>query len=161
MGDLDLKDGHEADDEPKERGTSARSQRRHRAKEREGQDAIAGRLNTIFVRLAQSLEGRGDDELAAVIREDSGAMVGGLVSVTRRVPAAATAIVAGLAVLEPLIAFGRVFRLLLRRSAERRAAYAAEWPADDEQPGDHPPAPAPPAAEPAPDDTEARPWELS
>ncbi len=141
----------EEDDAPerKPRGQSERSQRRQRADIRE-------RLTTIFERLADSLEGRGDAELAAVIREDSRAMVGGLVSVTRRVPAAAGVIVGGLAVLEPLIAFGRVLRLLLRRAGERREAAAAAWeePQDDE--------PAAPEPEPAEDEPAiAEPWKLT
>ena len=153
------------DDEPEEdrpRGQSERSQRRHRASIRE-------RLFSIFDALADSLEGRGDEELAGIIREDSRAMVGGLESLIRKVPAMASPILGGLAVLEPLIAFGRIFRLLTRRMRERReaaleAAYYEEQPVPDSDE----PAPAP---EPAPTleregiplagEDVARPWDLS
>ena len=157
MTELDFtKPPREDDDGPKpERGKSDRSKRRHAAD-------IRGRLETVLTRLADSLEGRGDAELATMIREDQKAMVGGLLSVTRRVPAAAGVIVAGLSVLEPLIAFGRVFRLLLGRVADRRAAAYAEW--EQQQPEDGQPEhveqpPPPPAADddPAPI---AEPWKL-
>lgn len=153
-GDLDLRRGLDDDenDGPKDRkprGQSERSQRRNRAD-------IRQRLETVLTRLADSLEGRGDEELATMIREDSRAMIGGLLSVTRRVPAAAGVIVAGLAVLEPLIAFGRVFRLLLRRAAERReAAYYEQPEPAEERPGPQPP---PEPEEPAP---VAEPWKLT
>lgn len=137
--DLDLERGH---DDADERPVSDRTKRRHKAQARREQEAIETRLGTIFSRLADSLEGRGDYELAEMIREDTKAMVGGLSSMARRVPAAAGAIVGGLAVLEPLIAFGRVFRLLLRRAGERRASADQEvWL--DGQGGDWSPEPEP------------------
>lgn len=155
---LRLEGGQEPEEErPRKRGESERSQRRHRASIRE-------RLFAIFDTLADSLEGRGDLELAGIIREDSRAMVGGLESLIRKVPAMAAPILGGLAVLEPLIAFGRIFRLLARRVRERReealeaAAYEAEGVyGEGEEPA---PAPAPPA--PAEDEVPiARPWDLS
>ena len=177
MAELKLEGGQEPEEDKPERGTSERTQRRQRARERERGADIEGRLYAIFGRLADALEGRGDEELAGMIREDTKAMVGGLVSVVKRVPAAAGAVVGGLAVLEPLIAFGRIFRLLLRRAAERRReALEGYEPVPEEEL--HPqPAPAPePAVDLAGEDEGvarvgdlevpiagpdvARPWEL-
>lgn len=154
-GELSLEGGQEPEEDGgggKPRGQSERSRRRHRAD-------IRDRFQTVFDRIADSLEGRGDAELAGMIREDSQAMVGGLVSVTKRVPAASGVILGGLAVLEPLIAFGRIFRLLLRRLGDRRAQAAYE--AELEEPGyeQEPPPPAAPEVEEA--SPVARPWDLS
>jgi len=148
---LDLQKGPPADDEnPPPRGRSERSTRRHRAD-------IRDRLTTVFERLADSLEGRGDEELAGMIREDTKAMVGGLVNVTKRAPGLATPILGALAVLEPLIAFGRVFRLILRRAGERRAAALPEPVYADEPP---PAAPAPPPEDRPEESFIAEPWRL-
>lgn len=167
MTDLDLQRGEP--DEPKPRERSERSQRRDRARERDKQGDVSRRLGTIFERLAQSVEGRGDDELAAMIREDREAMVGGLVNLTSKAPALAPAVLGVLAVLEPLIAFGRIFRLLLRRAGERREARYAEWGPDANygEPGEFvagQPVPGgfePPAAEEDAEEHVARPWDLS
>lgn len=163
--DLKLTGGQEPeeDEERKPRGQSERSQRRHRSDMRE-------RLFTIFERLADSLEGRGDEELAGMIREDAKAMVGGLVSVTKRAPALAGPILSALAVLEPLIAFGRIFRLLVGRLADRRREALEgydepprfEEPAPEEPPGTVKPEPVlEREGIPLAGDDVARPWDLS
>jgi hypothetical protein len=115
MAELNLQRGEDEDEGggSKPRGQSERSSRRHRAD-------IKERLYAIFSRLADSLEGRGDLELASMIREDSRAMVEGLASLVKRAPGFAPPILGVLAVLEPLIAFGRILRLLGRRLRERR-----------------------------------------
>lgn len=119
-GELDLERGREEEgEEKKPRGGSERSNRRHRAD-------IKERLYAVFSRLADSLEGRGDAELAGMIREDSRAMVEGLASLVKRAPGFAGPIMGVLSVLEPLIAFGRILRLLGRRLGERRASRLEE-----------------------------------
>lgn len=157
--DLDLQKGR-SDDEPK--GVTSRTERRHRAKDRQESDALTNRLSAILARIAESLEGREEFELAEVIREDSRAMVGGLVSLTRRVPAAAGALIAALSVVEPLIAFGRVFRVMLRRIGNRRADAVAEWERENQEreSQDLPPVAAPSA--PVQEDAApiAEPWKL-
>jgi hypothetical protein len=130
VAELDLQRGEADEDEgrssSKPRGQSERSSRRHRAD-------IKERLYAIFARLADSLEGRGDLELAGIIREDSRAMVEGLASLVKRAPGFAPPILGVLAVLEPLIAFGRILRLLGRRLRDRREAGPEEgWDAGDE-----------------------------
>lgn len=132
--DLEPKPGDGDDQPPHEPGQSPRSQRRHRQKERQASGELNGRLLAIFERLADRFEGKGDLELADVIREDSRAMVGGLVSLTKRIPGAAAPILLVLGIVEPVLAFGRVFRLLASRWAYRRAereGYAPEEPDAD------------------------------
>jgi hypothetical protein len=140
--------------EPEEKPAS---DRRRESDERQGRRKradIRERLFAIFNRLADSREGRGDVELAAMIREDSRAMVEGLLSVTRRAPGLAPAIMGALAVLEPLIAFGRIAKLLGGRFAERRArAYEDVFEPEPDTP--EPVAPEPPS-EPEPET--AQPW---
>lgn len=132
MAELDLTPKPGGGDEPKPEGErSERSKRRDRQREREQTGNLAGRLQAIFDRLAQRFEGKGDAELAAIIREDSRAMVGGLVSLTKRVPGAASPILLLLGVVEPVLAFGRLFRVLAGRWAARRYAPVDEL---DEQP---------------------------
>jgi hypothetical protein len=159
-GELDL-DNPGPEPEPQR---SERSQRRDRARERDRRGDLGNRLGAIFERLAQSVEGRGDDELAAMIREDKAAMVGGLVSLTSRAPALAPGVLAALAIVEPLIAFGRIFRLLLRRAAWRReeAAQARDgWEYEPEPEGGvQVPQAFDGPAEPE-EEFVARPWDLS
>jgi hypothetical protein len=97
----------------------ARTRRRH-----EGE--LRGRLGDVFERLAEWLEGRGDAELAGIIREDSKAMVGGLVSLTRPAAWLRPPMLAALSVVEPVLAFGRVFRVLGGRWVARRERIALE-----------------------------------
>lgn len=154
MADLDLKGGQEPEEDERgnsgRRGQSERSQRRHRADIRE-------RLFAIFDRLADSLEGRGDAELAGIIREDSRAMVNGLASLVKRAPGFGPPIMGLLAVLEPLLAFGRILRLLGRRWRERRLEEREAY-----DPGlyeaDHP---QPEPEEPEPERETAEPWRLA
>lgn len=145
---LDLENG-----EPEESSSSSRSRKQDSA-ERQGRRKRADvreRLYAIFSRLADSREGRGDVELAELIREDSRAMVEGILSATRRAPGLAPAMLGALAVLEPLIAFGRIARLLGSRFAERRArAYEEDGPEPDSSyggPEEYPSAPAEPEEE--------------
>lgn len=127
---LDLEQGQPGEDEQSgggsrpPRGESERSQRRRRADIRE-------RLHAVFSRLADALEGRGDVELAGYIREDQKAMVEGLASLVKRAPGLGAPVMGTLAVLEPVIAFGRIIRLLGRRLGERRAAALEERFEDD------------------------------
>lgn len=104
----------------------ARTRRRH-----EGE--LRNRLELTLERIAEWLEGRGDLELAGVIREDSKAMIGGLVSLTRPLGWLRPPLIAVLSVVEPVLAFGRVLRILGGRLADRRArareAAVVDWTA--------------------------------
>lgn len=129
---LDLENGRPDDAGGRKGGrteeSAKRQERRERARHRDTEAGIRERLHAIFSRLADAREGRGDVELAAMIREDSRAMVEGLLSVVRRAPGLAGVITGALAVLEPLIAFGRIARLLGGRFADRRAAAYEDAP---------------------------------
>src|SRR5438874_815164 len=86
-----------------------RPDRTERAWERD----LRTRLERTFERLAEWRQGRGDDELAQVFREDSMAMIGGLISIARPLTWLRPVLVLGLTVAEPLLAFGRLARLML------------------------------------------------
>lgn len=88
--------------------------------EREGTELLS-RLDRTFDRIALALEARGDAELADTIREDKTAMSQGLVSLTRSVKALRSPFLMLLNLVEPVLAFGRVGRILYVRLAERRA----------------------------------------
>lgn len=102
-------------DEP----AGARTRRRH-----EGE--IRGRLTAVIETLADTLEARGDHELATAIRDDGRAIVSGLVSITRPIAWARPVILAGLGIAEPVLAFGRIFRILAGRWSDRRHAKSEE-----------------------------------
>lgn len=89
---------------------------------------LRGRLAACFERIAASLEQRGDDELAEIVRDDAEIMSQGLVSLTRPFRALRTPLLAAVAIVEPVLAFGRIFRVLAGRFVERRAARAEEEP---------------------------------
>lgn len=122
MAELDLEPKPGGEEPKPEPGRSPRSERRHRQKEREAAQGLTSRLQAIFDRIADRFEGKGDHELADIIREDSRAMVGGLVGLTKRIPGAAAPILLVLGIVEPVLAFGRLFRVLAGRWAARRYA---------------------------------------
>lgn len=81
---------------------------------------LRGRLEAVFVRIADAAEARGDLELSEILREDSPVMATGLVSLTRPVRALRTPIVMALGFVEPFMAFSRVVRVMLGRVMDRR-----------------------------------------
>lgn len=82
--------------------------------------ALRGRLVSVFDRIATAAEARGDDELAGIIREDTEVMAAGLVSLTRPIRALRAPIIIALGIIEPVMAFSRVARVMLGRAIERR-----------------------------------------
>ena len=89
-------------------------------------EILKDRLNGAFDRIAEQLLVRGDVELSSVIHEDRDALTAGLVSLTRTVKILRMPLVMFLAFLEPLLAFGRVGRILFYRWRERAARVQAE-----------------------------------
>lgn len=83
---------------------------------------LRSRLEDVFARIADAAEARGDMDLAAVLREDSPVMATGLVSLTRPVRALRTPIVMLLGIVEPVMAFSRVTRMMFYRFLDRRGA---------------------------------------
>lgn len=139
---LDLEEGDEtlADASPAERRRAAR-QAAAKAKHAEGksprrakptasesriESELLSRLDRVFDRIALTLEARGDDELAGVIREDKGAMSQGLASLTHAVKFLRGPLLMSLNLVEPALAFGRVTRVLYSRWIERQTRIAEE-----------------------------------
>jgi hypothetical protein len=123
--DLEIGDPSVADPSPaarrrrtartKEDGTKKATQAPERSDEE-----TSGKLNGVFGRIAEALRARGDEELATAIEEDSAAMGQGLVSLTRNFRPLRTPLLLALSVAEPVLAFGRVGRILADRFRQRR-----------------------------------------
>jgi hypothetical protein len=92
---------------------------------------LASRLDRMFERLATSLEAREEFELAGVIREERKAMSGGLVLLTQHFDVLRDPLLRLLGFVEPVVAFGRVGRIIARRIVERRARSAEDDEVDD------------------------------
>lgn len=123
---LDLETGEttEKPAEPKKRG-------RPRGKSKPKVEVeIESRLERLLQRFAELREGRGDSELADAVREDSKAIVGSIVALTRPFVQARKVILTALAIVEPLFAFGRIGRILAGRIAARRAERQPDYDAD-------------------------------
>lgn len=103
------------------KSSSRTSQRASATQERE----LKSRLSACFDRISEALTERGDEELAELVRDDGPVMAQGLVSLTRPFRALRTPLLALVAIIEPLLAFGRVLRLLGERWQARRYARAA------------------------------------
>lgn len=135
MTPLDLEDGDDnlANATPAERRAAARKRaaeakpasdkpprKGSKARDEAEQAELRSRLDRVFDRIALSLESREDYELATVIREDTQAMTQGINSLTRGVTVLRGPIIMALNLIEPVLAFGRVGRILLGRFAERQ-----------------------------------------
>lgn len=83
---------------------------------------IRSRLDRVFDRIAEWRDARDDEELATVIREDKDMMAQGIVSLTNSFNPLRVPLLMGLNLIEPLLAFGRVVRVLVGRWMARRAA---------------------------------------
>lgn len=92
---------------------------------------LRARLETVFDRIADAADARGDDELATAVREDLEVMATGLVNLTKPFKALRRPIVGALAVVEPFMAFGRVGRLLFGRALDRRRQPTDSTPETD------------------------------
>jgi hypothetical protein len=122
---IEALDDKELDKDPAPRkSTSARKSRPSSAK---AENELRTRLADCFDRIAEVLENRGDDELASIFTEDAEVMAAGLVSMTRPFKVLRTPLLALVAVVEPLIAFGRIGRVLVGRLTARRMANQAAY----------------------------------
>lgn len=106
--------------------SSSRSSRSSNAKKSSTDNDLKSRLHTVFDRIADAAEARGDSELAEVLREDRDVMATGLVSLTRPLAALRTPLLAVLAIIEPVMAFSRIGRLAFGRVLVRRAERATD-----------------------------------
>jgi hypothetical protein len=125
--DLDDLSPNEKDTEskPNTRGKSTTRSTARKNSARSEKD-LAERLYGCFERIANALDERGDEELADILREDAGIMAQGLVSLTRPFTILRTPLLATIAVVEPVLAFGRVVRVAAYRWSDRRAEKHAE-----------------------------------
>lgn len=92
------------------------AQRRTTALEAE----LRSRLDRTWERVAEWRDSRGDDELATVIREDKEAWTQGIVSLSHIVKWLRAPLLMLLNFVEPVLAFGRVTRILFGRWTEQR-----------------------------------------
>jgi hypothetical protein len=148
MEDLDLETGDEARAEasPAERRRLAReaaegkvrsgetgkpktaSKSQAAVKREDGE--LRGKLDRALDRIAKTLEARGDHELAEVIREDGEQIAQGLMSLTNGVKFLRGPLVFLLNVVEPVLAFGRITRILYHRWQDRAAR--RQWERDQQ-----------------------------
>jgi hypothetical protein len=80
------------------------------------------RLENAIGRIAAALEARGEDELSAALSEDSGKMAQSLVALTRRFVGLLKVLVWLLSIVEPVLAFGRVVRIMFGKLTNWRQA---------------------------------------
>lgn len=133
MATIDLETGKTSGKSEEKKSTPKRST--STVKERVEKE-LDSRLDAVFLRIANTLESRGDEELSSAIREDRKALAGGLMSLTRNFPFLRNPFILLLNLAEFLLAFGRVGGILMRRFLERRERVAqaraqaqAEWEA--------------------------------
>lgn len=124
--------------ERRERGgdTGSSSRTRSSSSSKSDDSGLVTRLDTAFVKLADQMLARGDDELAEALREERHAMSQGLVSLTATLTLLRLPLVVFMSLVEPVLAFWRVGRILFVRLLawrERRIAETqqrqAEWEA--------------------------------
>jgi hypothetical protein len=129
-----------ADDLDLERGDPSRAEARRQRRQASGSSSSGESKTTtakldheLHARLVSSLEqvqewreARDDAELADAIGEDKEKMAKGLVSLTHAVQPLRQPLLVFLGFVEPLLAFGRVGRILAGRWVERRQQRAAE-----------------------------------
>ena len=91
---------------------------------------LRDRLVSTFDRISAVLEARGDSELASIIDEEAEVMAQGLVAATKPFRIFRVVVVGFVSLVEPSLAFGRVFRVLFGRlldwRSERQVAYAQQ-----------------------------------
>lgn len=110
----------------KKTATRKASSSKRRAPSAKAENELRERLTDCFERIALALEVREDDELADIIREDAEVMANGLVFMTRPIAVLRLPLLFAVAVVEPVLAFGRILRVLASRVGERRARAAYE-----------------------------------
>lgn len=87
---------------------------------------IRRRLERVFDRTVKWRQARGDDELAEALTEDGEMMTDAVISITDTFNPLRVPTLLALAIVEPLLAFGRVFRILMGRFLARRAGQEQE-----------------------------------
>lgn len=129
--DLDALGGKEdtADDKPSS-GTKRSAGKAAPPKNQRSEKELTDRIMGVFDRLTASMVARGDERLAQIIQDDAQVMAAFLVTFTRPFAAIRGILLGVVSLIEPALAFGRLFRELAGRWAQRRA----ERNTEDEQP---------------------------
>ena len=99
---------------------------------------MRSRLERVFDRIVKARRARDDEELAEIIEEDADAMTQGFISLTDNVPFLRMPLIMLLNVLEPVLAFNRVTRILWIRAIDwrqRRMMMAAQQAEEEAYPG--------------------------
>jgi len=109
----------------KERERYHRKKQRANASKQTGE--VQSRMGRVIDRLIERQEGRGDLELAGILREDGEMMANTTADAVKVVPQLAAPLLLILGLIEPFLAFGRLAGLFRHRLLERRerAAEAA------------------------------------
>lgn len=89
-------------------------------------DQLTQRLLTALDKIADQLEAREDHELATAIREEREPMVRSVVSLTKGITFLRRPLVVAVSLLEPVLAFWRIGRILGGRFITRRQRMVAE-----------------------------------
>lgn len=88
-------------------------------------------LSGVRDRFLDRLDERGDEELADALRKDGQAIIDGAVKLARNVPAVAAPLLLAVRLIEPVLAFGHLARVLIARVAVRRQARAEQQQAEE------------------------------
>jgi hypothetical protein len=116
---------------------------RSRSSSNSDDSGLVTRMDAAWVKIANQIAARGDDELAEAIIEEHHPMSVGLVSLTSTLTVFRWPLVILMALVEPLLAFWRVGRLVFIRFlgwrerriiAAQEAAQQAEWEAGQAHP---------------------------
>lgn len=123
-------------------GSSSRTRSSTGGSSKSDDSSLVTRLDTAFVKLADQMLARGDDELAEALREERHAMSQGLVSLTATLTVLRFPLIVFMSLIEPVLAFWRVGRILIMRFfgwRERRIIAAqeaqAEWERQQQEAG--------------------------
>lgn len=122
-------------------GSASSTSRAAQSDESRFESEISSRLDRVFDRIVKARRARDDEELAEVIEEDAEAMSQGFISLTKNVPFFRSPLILFLNVLEPILAFNRVGRILAVRiwarreeRREKQEQQQAEWEAANGNP---------------------------
>lgn len=127
--DLERGDPARADATEKKAANRSRSPTSKSTKSTSSTPSLKTRLENCFDKIAKQLESRGDEELATAFSEEKGNMAQGLVSATEALKPLRGPLIVIVGLVEPVLAFGRVGGILVRRAVARRARQVAEWEA--------------------------------
>lgn len=115
--------------EKKPLGGSQGSSRKSGSTARErGENELTVRVQAVFIKIADMLQRKGDDELEEAVRDNAPAMSQGFVSLTRNIRWLRSPLLLFLNLVEPALAFWDVGTILVARWYARRTAQTPVTP---------------------------------